>query len=607
MEDTEKDLRLIAERLRARFTEEELDRLELLKKPFDASMRRGLAAVDLEFFKRFYLGEHFPKPFADMHREFDEHFAEVVRGRGQTYDVVAWPRGFGKTTHVDLGNVAWCICFVEDLQRYHILLIADSHDQAKAYLSTLRDELEHNERILEDFGNLKGPKWQEGDIVTSNGVAVRALGSRMKIRGRKFKQYRPDLVIGDDLESIESVMSDTTREKDAQWVARSVLKAGNPDRCAFIFIGTIMHYDAVLQRLLDNPMFQGKKYKAVTGWAKREDLWDQWQDLLTNLADPIRDENALRFFKEHEEDMLEGAESAWSEGYSYYELMLIMVTGESLAEGSSFWAEMQNEPLSPEDRLFGELGLFRQEWRAETGIWLVPLSGRPAVRLKDCAIFGSIDPSLGIKKAARDPCATEVLAKAPTGQMFNLESKIEYLTPDQMIAEMVELGKRYVFTQFGVESVQFQALFASDAARESAAQDVYLPIVPVPQRANKLLRIQSLQPDISNEYILFPEHGQRKLKKQLRDAPKAAHDDGPDALEIATRLAKAWKGLDSVGTTQAESHTFGGEEAVRAPMGSRDPYEAYERAALVEESKERVQRGEKPLDVEEELWFPIIV
>jgi predicted phage terminase large subunit-like protein len=605
MQYTDQDLTLIAQRLRARFGEERLEELGLLKKPFDRALRKGLAAVDLGFFKSFYFGEHFPKPSAPMHDEFDERFAGIVRGDGQTFDVVAWPRGFGKTTHVDLGDVAWVILFVEEFLRRHILLIADSYDQSKEYLYTLKDELLHNDRIREDFGNLKGERWQEGHIITSTEVTVKALGAGMKIRGRKFKHWRPDLVICDDLEEIESVQSEANREALAEWFARSVLKAG-AERCAFIVIGTILHHDSLLKRLLDNPMFRGKKYRAVTGWADREDLWEEWQNVLTDLDDPIREATAEIFYKQNQEEMDLGTESAWPEGFSYYDLMLMKVTGEGIAEGSSFWAEMQNEPLSPEDMLFPELGLYRREWR-DNQTWLVPLDGSAAVPFSSCALFGAIDPSLGLNKARRDPCAIVVVAKAPTGKMFCLEGIIEYLNPDQMISRMVGLGDVYEFTRFGVESVQFQALFASDAARESAKASVYLPIVPIPQRANKLLRIQSLQPDISNRYVVFPEHGQTKLKMQLRDAPKGSHDDGPDALEIALKLAKAWVPLASQGTTQADVHTFDEEQLVAHIAAEVDPYEAHERAALREENKRRRARGEATVDVEKELWYPIIV
>jgi len=607
IEYSEADLNLITERLTSRFTEDQLQQLNLLDRPMDADFRRELAALDLKFFKKFYLSNHFSKPGAEMHAELNDYFENIVRSEGQTFDVVAWPRGFGKTTHVDLGAVAWCICFEEQIGRHYILLIASSYDQSKAYLLSLKEELLYNERIKEDFGDLKGSRWQEGEIITSTGVMVRALGARMKIRGRKFKQFRPDLVIGDDLESIESVTSEVTRERDAEWLARSVLKAGNPDRCAFIFIGTLLHYDSVLARLLKNPMFRGKKYKAITQWAHREDLWDTWRGLLTNLDDPSRALTARQFYNQNKVEMDKGAESAWPEGFSYYNLMLIMVTGEGLTEGSSFWAEMQNEPLDPSEKLFSKWGLFRSEWRPDVGVVLAPLSGRAAVPLSACAVFGSIDPSLGEHGPRRDPCAISVVAKAPTGQMFSLESIIDWLTPDRMISKMIELGQRYNFTQFGVESVQFQALFASDAARESAAKGVYLPVTPVPQRANKLLRIQSLEPDLTNEYLLLPADGQEELKRQLDQAPKAKHDDGPDGLEIAVRLAKRYQGGTVTSTIEVETHEFGESAAQKVLARETDPYAGLERAALEEENKQRAEQGLPTRDVDEELWYPIIV
>jgi predicted phage terminase large subunit-like protein len=52
-----------------------------------------------------------------------------------------------------------------------------------------------------------------------------------------------------------------------------------------------------------------------------------------------------------------------------------------------------------------------------------------------------------------------------------------------------------------------------------------------------VLRIQSLQPDIRNGYLLF-SRDQTELLRQLEQFPLGRHDDGPDALEGAVRLCK---------------------------------------------------------------------
>ena len=51
------------------------------------------------------------------------------------------------------------------------------------------------------------------------------------------------------------------------------------------------------------------------------------------------------------------------------------------------------------------------------------------------------------------------------------------------------------------------------------------------------MRVESLQPDVKNGYILF-RRDQTLLLLQLSQFPLGAHDDGPDALEGARTLAR---------------------------------------------------------------------
>lgn len=48
------------------------------------------------------------------------------------------------------------------------------------------------------------------------------------------------------------------------------------------------------------------------------------------------------------------------------------------------------------------------------------------------------------------------------------------------------------------------------------------------------MRVETLQPDVKNGYILF-RRDQTLLLQQLSQFPLGAHDDGPDALEGAVR------------------------------------------------------------------------
>ena len=54
---------------------------------------------------------------------------------------------------------------------------------------------------------------------------------------------------------------------------------------------------------------------------------------------------------------------------------------------------------------------------------------------------------------------------------------------------------------------------------------------------DKLGRIQTLQPLVSSGILRFSRR-HLKLLEQLRQFPHGAHDDGPDALEMAVGIAR---------------------------------------------------------------------
>jgi len=608
---TDLDLRLIQEALLRNFDVGTLESSGLLDKRPDKSLRVQLAEIDIEFFCRFYLGKHFSKEPAKMHREFALECQALFQTKGRANQVLAWPRGHAKTTWATLGLPMYAIVFTK---RHHILVISDSESQAKGQLATIKDDLEHNERIEEDFGSFRGRKWQEDDIETSNLVKVSALGSGMKIRGRKYMQWRPDLIVVDDPEEIKAVQSDVQREGTWEWFTRSVMRAGWDDT-KVVVVGNFIHFNCLTARLAKNPLFKSKVYKAVIHWADREDLWEEWRQILTNLADPAKELTARQYFLSHRREMLQGVETAWPEAYTYYDLMTMRVS-----EGtSSFAMELQNEPVDPETRLFKKWGKYEKQLRKSAEgipeLWLVPLNGRPSVRLIDCAIFGATDPSLG-KNLRSDPSAIVIMAKSPMGQGFVLEVDKRRRPPDQIMLDQNKWGRQYTFSRYGIEAVQFQAFYATQSAKASMEDGTYLPIVPIQQahRGAKELRIQSLQPDMENEYILVCNRGQENLELELEQAGGGGEDDALDALEMAWRLAQQWDALNSVSTLQSDIHTYG-ERLTRAEMAvaEKDPWSQWDDladdtiAAYVRDVSKAPDDEESAEHVEERRWFPVTV
>lgn len=477
---------------------------------------------NLAFFAAYYFPHYCQRKFSRFHHHLFQTFPRIINAPKGRRLVEAAPRGNAKSSDSSLILPIWCIAFKK---KEFIVLLSDSSSQTNDLLGAIRMELETNERLREDFGDLVGEIWKNDDIVTKNGVRVLALGARKKIRGRRFKNKRPDLIIGDDLENDENTQSPEQRRKNENWFFKAVSKAGD-DTTDIIVVGTIIHYDSLLTKLLNNPLYESYRWQAVIKFSQSP-LWQQWEDIYLKMTEEEKksDPNpAKQFYIDNQAEMLEGTEVLWPEGQSYYHLMELRLT-----EGpASFDSEYQNNPINPEDCLFQEewFRFFEPTWSDYT------------------QIVGACDPSLG-KTTSSDYSAIIFLGKHKDGFLDVLVGDIERRQPDKIIedalghaSQILQVCPHAPITAFGVESVQFQEYFKDQLAVASRKSQVYLPVTSTEnQNTKKSVRIQALQPLVKNGTLRFQKH-QRILLEQLKYYPLADHDDGPDALAMAMRKAQ---------------------------------------------------------------------
>ena len=504
-------------------------------------LRRKLGAIDMEFFGRAYFPHYFSRPSPEFHRELDAIWQQgVLKGRypltaADTKTIsrlpgvrraVAAPRGHAKSTNLTFKGTMHSTLYG---YKHYPIIISDSSEQAEGFLDNIRVEFEENTAILEDFGPLAGSVWRSNVLVTKTNIKIEAIGSGKKIRGRKHRNWRPDLIILDDVENDENVRTPEQRKKLKDWFDKAVSKCGD-DYTDIVYIGTLLHYDSLLAKTLANPAYRSIKYKAVIRFSQADDLWQQWETIFTDLSNDDREADALAFFQAHKTAMLEGTQVLWEEKLSYYDLMVMRVS-----EGeASFNSEEQNEPINPDDCLFME------EWfdyynEAEVNF------GDPAFDF-----FGFIDPSLGKTKRS-DFSAIVTLAKHKgSGYMYVVDADIERRHPDRIIADVLAKERwlrasfGHGYRKLGAETNQFQWFLKEELAKASAKAGLYLPIEEVQQTSDKVMRVQTLQPDVKNKYIKFNRRHKRLLE-QLTQFPMGAHDDGPDALEGARSIAKKVK------------------------------------------------------------------
>ncbi len=134
------------------------------------------------------------------------------------------------------------------------------------------------------------------------------------------------------------------------------------------------------------------------------------------------------------------------------------------------------------------------------------------------------------------------------GVMF-VEADLARRPTPQMVADGAALCRRFRPHIFGVEANQYQELLAGELAAEFQRQQIaHIAPVGVHNSINKQVRIRRLGPYLSQRRLRFlaGSASTRLLVEQLRDFPAGAHDDGPDALEMAVRLTEdVWCGRNA--------------------------------------------------------------
>ncbi|MBT25246.1 phage terminase large subunit [Thalassobius sp. S69A] len=475
-----------------------------------------------QFFMETYLPHYVRGEHSLFHQHIFARVPEILSSEQGVRDLFIAPRGASKSTHLSLGFALYCI--VRGLKKY-IIEVCDVYEQAALLIEALKAELVTNTRLQNDFPEACGAGriWREGEFVTHNNIKVQGLGAGKKIRGRRHGPYRPDLLFLDDIENDENVQSPEQRKKLWNWIYRAALKVGPPDGSMdVIWVGTVLHFDAVIVRAAKAPAWNTTEFRAVVKFPDNMELWDQFEEVYHNDGE----EAAQAFYQDNKTEMDQGAVVNWPSVQSLLFLML-----ERAADLSAFMTEYQNKPIS-EGNPFGDLTYWVQ-------------------RQTDWIFFGAIDPSLGKKGKGRDPSAILIGGyDRLNARMDVVEASIRKRLPDLIISDTVALQREYRALLWFVETVQFQEFLRTSLMAEAARQGVGVSAVPIIPNADKDLRIERLQPPVAAGQIRF-NAAHTTLIDQLQQWPNGDHDDGPDALDMLWQNTLIYAGGGTAGRPQA--------------------------------------------------------
>ncbi|MCK9324780.1 MAG: hypothetical protein M0P69_04725, partial [Bacteroidales bacterium] len=231
----------------------------------DKKVRRSVTQERHDLFFHCYFHHYVKFKTAPFQKEM---FRITENEHLQTIVITAF-RGSAKSTIMNMSFVLWAI--LGKPRKKFILLVGQTQAQARQHLKNIKEELENNPLLRGDLGPFREEEdeWRNSCLVISNYSAkIMAVSIDQSVRGLRHKEHRPDLIICDDIEDLQSVKTREGRDKTYAWVKGDLIPAGDSST-RIVFVGNLLHEDCLLRRLqreIANGTMQGmfKEYPVVT-------------------------------------------------------------------------------------------------------------------------------------------------------------------------------------------------------------------------------------------------------------------------------------------------------------------------------------------------------
>ncbi len=312
----------------------------------------------LEFFCLYFLQDVFlPKEnnaaatIAQVHHELWNDIEDSIIRDGPEQIGRILPRGTGKSAFGTFATTIWCHCY--EFKKY-TLICSDIGSTAEKFIKDIKNTLLENQYIEKAFGKLLDDRdkryiCNSTQLEFTNVSFLEAISSSSPMRGRKYDNCRPDLIILDDYQSEDDVRTEDARLKkwkrfsdDVKYASQKALYRNGKlikKGTTFIAVGTLQHKECFYSRLIKLPTWKFKNKRGVliddfingeghnvNGLDNYFDtgLWKQFKDILFNFKIETHLEDAKEFYWSHQEEMK--FPMLWSEFWdcldmamSYYE------------------------------------------------------------------------------------------------------------------------------------------------------------------------------------------------------------------------------------------------------------------------------------------------
>ena len=442
----------------------------------DRRVRLNIVKRSSKFFFYFYFANFAEFPIAPFHEEM----FTIAEDKEIKTAVIAGFRGCGKSVLMSLVLPLWAILGEQKIK--YVLIASKTEQKAQMLLQQIKQELEGNELLRKDLGPFREERGQWNTIslyLDRYNAKITIASSEQSIRSFRHMQYRPQLIICDDLEDLESVKTREGREKLYNWLMSDVVPAGSRNT-RMIILGGLFHEDSLLSRL----------QKSISE--------DKMNGVFLKI--PFFDENGNPSWKEkypdeksvEDEKKKIGDERIWLREY------MLRIVGDV------------DRVIDPEDiHYYGELLDTEKHY--------------------DFTVTG-VDPAFSVKASADYTAMVSGRVYTPNNErhIYILPYPVnERLKGPEMIDRILTV-KNSAFLNMSViivEDVGAQKLIIQNLEEKGITTVAFHP-----GGSDKLARLALTAGKIKSGHILFPRTGAEQLISQMVNFDIESHDDLADAF-----------------------------------------------------------------------------
>lgn len=180
---------------------------------------------------------------------FQKEMLSLVQQLTPKLKVFTGFRGCSKSTILTTSFPLFAI--MGELNIKHVLILSQTQPKAQMHFQNIKRELETNAALKEDLGPFREEKtrWGADSLIISNFNAMISIGSiESSIRGIRFNENRPQLILLDDVEDLASIKSKEATDKVWNWFTSEVIPCGDKDT-TYVVVGNMLSNNSLVGRL----------------------------------------------------------------------------------------------------------------------------------------------------------------------------------------------------------------------------------------------------------------------------------------------------------------------------------------------------------------------